>query len=256
LPAWVRRLRKRWAIERGGIDVLVVASRGVWTPAERRHQERRLSALARRVSAISDVEAAHLGALGERPGILLLAGTGSIALGRDGRGRWARAGGWGPLLGDEGSAFWIGREWLRAAIRAAGMTRARRLLRSPDPVARIAALAPSVLRRADSGSPAARRVVALAQRALADLLVESARQLRLRPPIAVSWAGGLLDDRRFRAGVWRAVRGRRIQIEPAAPLHSPAMAVSLVADRLAGDLSRPRPARSGGRARTSRRAGR
>jgi len=46
LPAWVRRLRKRWAIERGGIDVLVVASRGVWTPAERRHQERRLSALA------------------------------------------------------------------------------------------------------------------------------------------------------------------------------------------------------------------
>ena len=154
------------------MDALIVASRGVWTPAERSAEARRLRALGRHVQVISDTEAAYLGALGDTAGVLLLAGTGSMALGRDHRGRWARAGGLGPLLGDEGSAFWIGREWLRTSTRARDFLAARRLLRSPDPVARIAAGAPAVLRRARSGSsPAARAIVTRAQAALADLLV-------------------------------------------------------------------------------------
>ncbi|HYU66429.1 MAG TPA: BadF/BadG/BcrA/BcrD ATPase family protein, partial [Jatrophihabitantaceae bacterium] len=90
------------------IGSLVVAARGVWTSAERAALRRRLRRLAERVEVISDAEAALLGALGERPGVLVLAGTGSIVLGRDGRGRLARAGGLGPLIGDEGSAFWLG----------------------------------------------------------------------------------------------------------------------------------------------------
>ena len=185
LPAFLGRLWQRWALAGADVDVLVVASRGVWTRAERSSQARRLRALARHVQVISDTEAAYRGALGDAAGMLLLAGTGSMALGRDGRGRWARAGGLGPLLGDEGSAFWIGREWLRASTRTRSFLAARRLLRSPDPVARIAAGAPAVLRRARAGSsPAARAIVTRAQGALADLLVTTARRLRLRPPIA------------------------------------------------------------------------
>ena len=135
LPAFLGRLWQRWALAGADVDVLVVASRGVWTRAERSSQARRLRALARHVRVISDAEAAYRGALGDAPGMLLLAGTGSMALGRDRRGRWARAGGLGPLLGDEGSAFWIGREWLRTSTRARGFLATRRLLRSPDPVA-------------------------------------------------------------------------------------------------------------------------
>ena len=71
-------------------DSLVVAARGVWTDRERRAARRRLRGAAARVAVISDVEAALLGALGERPGVLVLAGTGSIVLGRDARGRLAR----------------------------------------------------------------------------------------------------------------------------------------------------------------------
>ena len=48
-------------------------------------------------------------------GVVLVAGTGSIAYGRDARGREGRAGGWGYLVGDEGSVVWIGTEGLRAA---------------------------------------------------------------------------------------------------------------------------------------------
>ncbi len=220
------------------VSTLVVASRGIWTTAERRRAERRLRALARRVRVMSDAEAAYRGALGDRAGVVLLAGTGSIALGRDTRGRWARAGGWGPLLGDEGSAFWIGREWLRATLRGRRSLRLRRILGSPDPVARIAALAPAVLRRARGGSRDARRIVALSQGALADLLVRTSLELRLGPVIPVSWAGGLLEDAGFRGGVWRAARLAGVRVEPTPPHESPAAAVLRIAERLGEQVNR------------------
>jgi N-acetylglucosamine kinase-like BadF-type ATPase len=63
-----------------------------------------------------DGQTALLGAFGAEPGIVVFAGTGSGAAGSDGR-RWARAGGHGFLLGDEGSAYWIGRAAVNAALR-------------------------------------------------------------------------------------------------------------------------------------------
>ena len=63
-----------------------------------------------------DGETAWLGAFCAAPGIAVFAGTGSGALGCDGD-RWARAGGHGFLLGDEGSAYWIGRAAANAALR-------------------------------------------------------------------------------------------------------------------------------------------
>jgi glucosamine kinase len=229
----LRRLYRRWGVPPWQVGALVVAARGVWTPAERRAGQRRLRGLARRVRVISDVEAAYHGAFGEDAGVLVLAGTGSIALGRDRRGRWRRAGGLGPLLGDEGSAFWIGRQWLRAASGGEPTRAARRLVAASDAVARIAALAPGVLGRAGRGDRAARRIVTAAQSALADLLATLARELGLRPPIAVSWAGSLLEDPQFRAGVWRAARRRGLRLAPRAPREAAVSAATRVAAGLA-----------------------
>jgi glucosamine kinase len=53
-----------------------------------------------------------------RPGILVIAGTGSNVIGRCSNGSLHGAGGWGPVLGDEGSGYWIGMEAVRAALRA------------------------------------------------------------------------------------------------------------------------------------------
>ncbi|MBP2449180.1 N-acetylglucosamine kinase [Rhizobium leguminosarum] len=61
---------------------------------------------------LNDVDAAHLGAFGGNPGILILSGTGSMAWARNENGRSARTGGWGDLIGDEGSSHWIGRRAL------------------------------------------------------------------------------------------------------------------------------------------------
>jgi glucosamine kinase len=66
----------------------------------------------------SDAFIASIGAIGIDPGVLLIAGTGSIVIGRDKDRTMFRVGGWGPYFGDEGSGFWIGREAVRAALRS------------------------------------------------------------------------------------------------------------------------------------------
>lgn len=58
---------------------------------------------------LNDVDAAHLGALAGRDGTLILSGTGSMAWARNSAGVACRSGGWGDIIGDEGSSYWIGR---------------------------------------------------------------------------------------------------------------------------------------------------
>ncbi len=236
LPRFLRRLWRRWRLSRGAVHALVVAARGIWTAPERRAEERRLRSLARRVAVISDAEAAFHGALGQGSGLLVLAGTGSIVLGRTRRGRWARAGGLGPLLGDEGSAFWIGREWLKTTARREDFEAVRRLVRAPDAPARIAGLAVRVLTLARAKNRIARRIVADAQRHLATQAIEVTRALGLSPPITVSWAGKLLEDRTFRSGLWRTLRRSELSVRVVSPREPPVLAAA----RLALALSRQR----------------
>ena len=70
-----------------------------------------------RVLVVNDALIALTAGAGAKPGVVIIAGTGSIAYGRDAVGRAARAGGWGYLLGDEGGGFWIGRAALAAVVR-------------------------------------------------------------------------------------------------------------------------------------------
>ena len=96
---------------------------GIGLPGLRDGAPARLQAeLSRQVEAeivvADDAEIARLGAFEGGSGIVVAAGTGSIALGVDSCGRRARAGGHGYLLGDEGGGYWIGREALRAALRS------------------------------------------------------------------------------------------------------------------------------------------
>ncbi|MFE7934562.1 N-acetylglucosamine kinase [Streptomyces sp. NPDC057456] len=71
----------------------------------------------RTTALVADAVTAYVGALGPRPGAVVAAGTGLIAIGTD-LTAWQRADGWGHLLGDCGSGAWIGRAGLEAALRA------------------------------------------------------------------------------------------------------------------------------------------
>jgi glucosamine kinase len=144
------------------------------------------------IEVTGDVQIALEAAFGTGPGVIVIAGTGSIAYGRDSQGRTARAGGWGFAISDEGSAYWIGRAAVTALLRAIDQridrgedgqgansqraTEAEPLFReikaawslhSFDEFLRIAnsnpnfaALFPAVLASADAGDALARRVLA------------------------------------------------------------------------------------------------
>jgi len=70
-----------------------------------------------RIDVVGDMSIAFEAAFGLGPGVIVIAGTGSIAYGRNSAGKTARAGGWGPAISDEGSGHWIGRSALAAAMR-------------------------------------------------------------------------------------------------------------------------------------------
>lgn len=72
-----------------------------------------------RILVVNDALIALQAGVGDSAGIVIVSGTGSIAYGRNDRGEASRAGGWGYVLGDEGSGYWIGRLALRAVVRHA-----------------------------------------------------------------------------------------------------------------------------------------
>ncbi|UCC73778.1 MAG: BadF/BadG/BcrA/BcrD type ATPase [Gemmatimonadota bacterium] len=153
---------------------------GVGRERERALVESALAArgLAANTRVVTDAEAAFFSAFGEGPGILVMAGTGSIAWGRGEDGREARVGGWGSLIGDEGSGYDIGLGALRAAARAANgrgeetelLTRVGAALGISEPEeliswaadaakADVAALAPTVCELAETGDRVAAAIV-------------------------------------------------------------------------------------------------
>src|SRR5215831_14296027 len=128
---------------------------------------------------------AHRAAFGTSPGVLVISGTGSIAFGRNQSGETARAGGWGPNVSDEGSAFWVGREAVTAALHVYDFGGENTLLpliakawsTAPEEVVRLAnaaeprfaELAVAVTEAAEKGDPAARDITSRAGKALARL---------------------------------------------------------------------------------------
>jgi N-acetylglucosamine kinase-like BadF-type ATPase len=161
---------------------------------------------------VNDAAIALAAGAPDRVGIVVLAGTGSIAYGTDRSGRSVRAGGYGFLLADEGSAYWFGHQALRHAVRASDGRGPETLLRSllfealevgtvqelvPRvyerglPKHRIAALAPQVQKAHDRGDPLA---VELIQRGAQELALAAravAAQLDFGgQPHAVVLAGG------------------------------------------------------------------
>ena len=192
-----------------------------------------LEHVADEILVVGDAEAAMVDAFPDGEGVLLVAGTGSIAWARRRDGTSIRVGGWGMLLGDEGSGYDIGLQAMRAVARAHdGRSPATALtkpicdaagVRSPDDLitwsagatkAQIGALAPIVLQHADADD-AARTIRADAVDALLLLTVTAARRADLREP-AVALTGGLIARGRgplrpeVRAAIERDLPGARI----------------------------------------------
>ena len=171
-----------------------------------------LRPLAAHVDVVSDFEIAHGAAFGAGPGVLLVASTGSIAFARGTDGKSRRAGGYGPLLGDEGSGFWLGKTASRDAVlrRELKLPRPLDLAHAHDPVRATAALAPRVLR---ARSARARRLREEAADHLAALAAEAVHELVLPRPIPLALHGSLFKNASLRKAVLRRL-GRIVLVAP------------------------------------------
>jgi len=232
LPGALRGLCRSWRL--GALERLTVGSTGIWRAQDRTALRRGLRRLARRVRVMSDLELAHAAAFGREPGIIAVAGTGSVAYGRDEKGRAGRAGGLGPLLGDEGSGFWLGRQALKDEALAGRLPRglALRIAHSKNPVRRAARLAREVLRWAPRDR-AARAIRGRAAQELARLAAQLGRELHFSGPVPLSWHGSLFRDPGFRSAFLAAARKENPRFRPRAPGFSPEIA--------AAALTAPRP---------------
>ena len=195
------------------VDRAAVGAAGAGRVQEQAELEAALRAagVARRVKVLADGEVALTMAFAHGPGVVVTAGTGSIAYARDAGGAVHRAGGYGWQLGDEGGGYWLGRSALDAAARAQdgrgeGSTLLARLLGAlglqhfDDLVrwtatatpAQVASLAPHVLNAAREGEVVAQRAVADAARELVALVSALAAHCEGDGPIPVAITGGLL----------------------------------------------------------------
>jgi N-acetylglucosamine kinase-like BadF-type ATPase len=244
------------------VDVGGVGLAGVMHPP---HHKTVYGALRRRLPVrslvlIDDARAAVAGATDRVPSVVVIAGTGSVAFGIDAEGRAARVGGWGPILGDEGSAYDIARGALRAVVsafdgRSAPTSLTARLCGRMDVVGpedlpavvynpvrgsrqEIASLAVLVTEEARAGDAVARTLLERAGRDLGEIAALLVGKLGLAgEEFPVAYVGGV-----FKAGelVLAPLRERVARAAPRAcvvsPLRDPAVGAAMIAAELGGGV--------------------
>jgi glucosamine kinase len=195
------------------------------------------------IEVVGDMVIAMEAAFGG-PGVIVIAGTGSIAYGRNSAGQTARAGGWGFAISDEGSGHWIGRSAVTALMRAydeAGDERTGVLLESimkawavrtreelvvaanGNPAPDFAALLPAVLSAADAGDPMALSVLTQAGVELARLAkIVIGRLFGNAGTVAVAVSGGVFCNCELvLQAFYSSLRAENPQVLPNANLIDP-----------------------------------
>ncbi len=238
----------------GVADVVVLGLAGMDTLHDFRFFEEKAvpKVAGRRVYVRHDAEIALVGATVGRPGVIVIAGTGSVAGARNRRGEYARCGGWGYLVGDEGSAYYIAIEALRAVLWAfdgrgeptalTGEVLKALGIDSPDEILRklylegmgtsdVAKLAPLVTRLAAQGDGVAARIVERAAEQLALHVVALVKRLGMleEQPIKVAVVGGVFKAGRVVLEPFEKKLREHIQVEIIKPEFPPAVGALILA---------------------------
>lgn len=233
-------------------DVLVVGAAGVGREPERSELREILRGerLAERVIVTGDLDIALEAAFGEGPGVVLVSGTGSVAVGRTPDGMTHRTGGLGWQIGDEGSGYALGRAALLAVGRAHDGRGPATALSESIPAAtgkdfdelvrwstsaepgEVAALAPAVLEAARRGDAVAKSI---AESAAEDLVAHVAALVSKFPgkgAIPVALAGGNLDPDRALRPLVLARLGKLARVSPREATLDPTLGALALARRM------------------------
>jgi N-acetylglucosamine kinase-like BadF-type ATPase len=222
--------------------------------------------LARKEVVDHDAMIALVGALGDQPGLIVIAGTGSIALGRNAQGQRARSGGWGYLLGDEGSGYYVARQALMAVLkafdgRAGETTLTERLLgelglqTAEEIIPRvyhrglshdeIATLAPLVFDAARKGDAVAKGIVDRAGRELGLMATAVISKLGMGSGnVTIGLVGSLFRDKDLLLEPMQAAVSQVAQPEFIEPRLGPVQGATILALKAAGVVVTPAMLRS------------
>lgn len=204
----------------------------------------------------SDAHIALIGALANRPGLMLIAGTGSICLGRDANGQTHRTGGWGPAYDDLGSGSWIGQQAMQATFQESDGRRPtgpwqRNVLKrlrcnsieellckvKTGEIAnpQVAALAPMVIQLAQTGVDSADEILERSVQELVRAVTVTYRKSRLdTAPLVL--VGGLLEKSEvFRNRLITALGIAEPKIQIQKSLMSPIVGAVVVACKKSND---------------------
>jgi glucosamine kinase len=199
-----------------------------------------------------DIRIALAGGLALKPGIVLIVGTGSSCYGRTAEGTSCRVGGWGYLLDDGGSSYYLGLEAVRAVVRSVdgrlGPTSLvgqimsalgvqdmqeimHRLYHPQMPRTEIAGLAHLVLEAAQQGDTLAQKIVQDGQDELALMVEVAARRLQFQPEdLFVTVTGGLAHSGEFfKRGLYGAICAHVSGAHLQEPLLPPVLGAVLLA---------------------------
>jgi glucosamine kinase len=195
------------------------------------------------IEVVADMPIALEAAFGKGPGVIVSAGTGSFAYGRDRLGRTARAGGWGFAISDEGSAHWIGLRAVCEAVRAADQSTTMppfleplmqvrheasfdEFVRAANSNPDFAAFFPVVVSEAEAGDSTAQQVLNEAGVELANLATIVSGKLLVDHDAAVplATAGGVFRHARivresFYNEIRRLPRNFAVKTEIVEPVH-------------------------------------
>ena len=254
----ISRLTDR-ILRRAGVPKKTLRAAGVCLTGVGRESDRKIvlqalrrKRLAPKIIVDSDAIAGLTGAQGFAPGIVVIAGTGSISFARDHHGQIHRVGGWGYLIGDEGSGYVIARDGLNAALQdfdgRGPQTQLRQLFEEKFRVIRIdeiisqiqlpkpdrgavASLAPLVFDAAKNGDAVAQKIIHRAGFELGRLIAAQLGHFQDVPsPISVSFLGNLFQQKEMlKAGIVKALAGEMQKIKIIEPRFPPVIGAALMA---------------------------
>lgn len=251
--ALTTRLCEQAGITREEIAHAGFCATGVGRPVDRQLLTQALqhARLAQRLVVESDALAALTGAFAAGPGIILSAGTGAIAHGRTHEGKIVRVGGWGHLLGDEGSGYHLAKQALNAALKdwdgRGESTRLRALFEKRFNVAslelivtqvydpgfdrgHVAQLAPLVFAAAEEGDRVAQNLVEETGMALGELVAAALKQFEAGARVPIALLGKLFHrSEALLPAFWKTLREQQARLQLTAPRFEPMIGAALLA---------------------------
>lgn len=199
---------------------------------------------------LADYDIALHGALNGKPGMAVIAGTGSVCIGRNAAGQTVKVGGWGHLIGDEGSGYSLGRDAVMAVTREidgygvpTSMREAVKEYFDPDvrsevvsyvyggDKSRIAALAHIVLNEAARGDKAATDILDRNVRELY-VLVQAVYSMLGFGETELALLGGLMESPLFRQRFTALTESENSGIKCVSPVHSAAVGAVMLAEEM------------------------